>query len=258
MKSIFKSIMVVQLFLALGLSYAGNAKVLIVLTSHSDLGNTGKKTGVWLPELTHPYYILKESGYTVDIASIKGGMAPIDIKSFDEVDREQKRFLKDAVLMAKVIRTIPLEKVDPKDYKVVLFSGGSGPMWDFPNNKDVKRVSSAIYEQGGVVSALCHGNAALVNIKLSNNKYLVAGKRVAAFTNKEENMLGTSKVVPFLLEDKLIERGALHIAGKAWQENVIVDGRLITGQNPASAKRVGKYIIEYLKGENRKKMIATE
>ena len=109
-----------------------------------------------------------------------------------------------------------------------------------------------VYEHGGVVSALCHGNAALVNIKLSSNKYLVEGKRVAAFTNKEESMLGTSKVVPFLLQDKLNERGAVHVLGKAWQENVIVDGRLITGQNPASAKKVAKYIIEYLQASEKK------
>jgi putative intracellular protease/amidase len=229
-------------------SYAeSHPKILLVLTSHSELGDTGKKTGFWLPELTHPYYEFKKEGYLVDVASTQGGMAPIDPKSYDEPDVATDRFLKDSELMAKVIRSLPLSQIDPSAYDAVVFSGGHGTMWDFPDNEHVNRVSAAIYENNGIVSAICHGPAALVDIKLSNGEYLVSGKQVSAFTNEEEEQLKQTHVMPFLLQDKLIERGARHIYGKPWEENVVVDGRLITGQNPASATKVAKKIIEQLR-----------
>lgn len=234
--------------LASTISYAGNnPKVLLVLTSHSQLGDTGKQAGFWLSELTHPYYRFKKEGYSIDIASIQGGMAPMEPKSFDEPDEANQRFLQDAELMAKVIRTLPLSKVDPAAYQAVVFAGGSGPMWDFPNNVDINRVAKTIYENKGIVSAICHGPAALIDIKLSNGEYLVSGKKVAAFTNEEEKDLNQIHILPFLLQDKLIERGAQHIYGKPWKENVVIDGRLITGQNPASATKVAEKIIEHLK-----------
>lgn len=222
-------------------------KILIVLTSHTELGDTGKKTGFWLPELTHPYYEFTEAGYTVDVASIEGGMAPLDSKIFEEEEDEyNQKFLDDAKLMAKVMRSIPLAEINPDDYQVVLYSGGSGPMWDFPNNPDINRISKSIYEKNGIVSAVCHGSAALVNITLSDGSLLIANKRVSGFTNKEETDLGTTDIVPFLLQDKLVEQGAIFIEGNAWQENVVVEGRLITGQNPASAKKVAQSIINKL------------
>ena len=249
-----KLITIASLFLCLftsAISYAEGVisnpeKILIVLTSHSELGNTGKKTGFWLPELTHPYYEFTKAGYAVDVASIEGGMAPLDSKAFEEADEQHQVFLNDATLMAKVIRSIPLAEVNPNDYQVIMFAGGSGPMWDFPDNKDISRISSAIYENQGIVSAVCHGNAALINIRLSDGKLLIADKRVAAFTNEEEDSLGTTEIVPFLLQDKLIEQGAVHVYGKAWEENVVVEGRLITGQNPASAKKAAQSIITLL------------
>ena len=222
-------------------------KVLIVLTSHTELGNTGQKTGFWLPELTHPYYEFIEAGYTVDVASIEGGMAPLDGKIFEEEEDEyNQRFLDDAKLMAKVMRSIPIADINPDDYKAVLYSGGSGPMWDFPNNPDINRISKSIYEKNGIVSAVCHGSAALVNITLSDGSLLIANKRVSGFTNKEEADLGTTEIVPFLLQDKLVEQGAVFIEGNAWQENVVVEGHLITGQNPASAQKVALSIIQQL------------
>ncbi len=230
------------------ISYAENSpKILLVLTSHTQLGDTGKKTGFWLPELTHPYYEFKKAGYLIDVASIQGGVAPVDSKSLKEPDDAHQLFLQDAELMAKVFTTLSLSEVNPNAYQAVVFAGGSGPMWDFPNNEHVNRVATTIYENKGIVSAICHGSAALVNIKLSNGKYLIAGKKIAAFTNEEEEELKLTQVVPFLLQDKLIERGAKHIYGKPWKENVVVDGRLITGQNPASAKKVAKKIIKHLK-----------
>ena len=221
-------------------------RILIGLTSHTELGNTGKKTGFWLPELTHPYYEFTKAGYSVDVASIEGGMAPLDSKAFEEEDEYHQIFLNDAKLMAKVIQSIPLAKVNPNDYQVIMLAGGSGPMWDFPDNKDINRISSAIYESNGIVSAVCHGNAGLINVRLSDGKLLISGKRISAFTNEEEASLGTTKVVPFLLQDKLIEQGAIHVYGKAWQENVVIENRLITGQNPASAKKVAHSIITLL------------
>lgn len=226
-----------------------NPKILVVLTSHSQLGNTGEKTGFWLPELTHPYYEFKKAGYPTDVVSIQGGIAPIDPKSFDEPDKATERFLQDAELMAKVFRTRPLSEIDPTEYQVVVFAGGSGTMWDFPDNAHVNRVASTIYENQGIVSAICHGPAALVDVKLSNGDYLIKGKNLSAFTNEEEEDLKQTHILPFLLQDKLIERGANHIYGKPWQENVVIDGRLITGQNPASATKVAKEIINKLKAQ---------
>ena len=232
------------------ISYAENSpKILLVLTSHSQLGDTGKRTGFWLSELTHPYYKFKKTGYSIDVASIQGGMAPIDPKSFDEPDDANQRFLQDAELMAKVIRTLPLSEIDPAAYQAVVFAGGSGTMWDFPNNEHVNRVAVTIYENNGIVSAICHGPAALVDVKLSNGQYLVSGRKISAFTNEEEEELKLTHVVPFLLQDKLIERGAKYVYGKPWKENVVVDGRLITGQNPASATKVAEKIIEHLKAQ---------
>ena len=232
------------------ISYAkSNPKVLMVLTSHSQLGDTGLKTGFWLPELTHPYYEFKKAGYLIDVASIQGGIAPIDPKSLEEPDAANKRFLQDAELMAKVLTTLPLSKIDPAAYQAIVFAGGSGTMWDFPNNEHVNRVAATIYENNGIVSAICHGPAALVDIKLSNGTYLVSGKKISAFTNEEEEELKQMHVIPFLLQDKLIERGAKHVYGKPWKENVVTDGRLITGQNPASAKKVAETIIKYLKAQ---------
>jgi len=224
-------------------------KVLIVLTSHSELGDTGKQTGFWLPELTHPYYEFKKFGYTVDIASIKGGTAPLDNKIL-KIPTEKKsntKFFQDTELMGKIFRTKALSEIDPKIYHVVFYAGGSGPMWDFPNNKHVKRITTSIYENGGVVAAVCHGQSALVNVKLSNGSYLVSGKKLTAFTNEEEKQLALDEIHPFLLQDILILRGADFIYEKPWIEKVVVDGRLVTGQNPASATEVAKKVIETLK-----------
>lgn len=230
-------------------SYAGEAqKVLIVLTSHDELGESGLATGFWLPELTHPYYELIDAGYGVDVASIQGGMAPLDAKSYDESDPYNNRFLADADLMRRVIRTEPLSAYEAADYAAVIYSGGSGPMWDFPNNPDVHRITRNMYEQGGVVAAVCHGPAALVNITLSNGEYLIAGKDVTGFSNLEEVDLQQTEYLPFLLEDRLAERGGRYLAASPWEKNVIVDGRLVTGQNPASAGGVAHAVMEILEG----------
>ncbi|MCG9761581.1 type 1 glutamine amidotransferase domain-containing protein [Pseudoalteromonas sp. Isolate6] len=221
-------------------------RVLIVLTSHDQLGDTGRKTGFWLPELTHPYYRLKKANIKVDIASIKGGFAPIDARALTEPDSYHQVFLNDAELINKVINTIPLNKIDANDYDAVIFSGGSGPMWDFPDNGDVARVASDILNKNGVLAAVCHGVAAITNVKLANGDYLVKGKQVTGFSNQEESDLGTTDIVPFLLQNRLIERGGIYSSAAAWQTNVIEDGQLITGQNPASATLLAEKIIAKL------------
>ena len=248
MKSLLRiTLLTITLLLSSNSMAEAKSKVLLVLTSHDKLGNTGKKTGFWLPELTHPYYELIKEGFSVDIASPQGGMAPVDQNSFEEKDNYNQRFLNDSTLMAKVMRTIPLSKIAPKDYEAIIFSGGSGAMWDFPKNPEVNRISKAIYENGGVVSAICHGVAALADIKLSNGKYLIDGKKYSSFTREEEKMINQLDIIPFVIEDKLNSRGGKHIYGKAWKENVIVDGRLVTGQNPASAKKTTQKVISIIK-----------
>jgi putative intracellular protease/amidase len=218
-------------------------RALIVVSSHDKLGNTGKQTGWYLSEVSHVYYPLIEAGYSIDFASPKGGEAAVDQKSVKLDDAENKKFVEE-MKMNKTLSTVPLSKINPKLYQVIHFAGGHGAMWDFHNSSDLNDVAAEIYENGGIVSAVCHGPAALVNIKLTNGKYLVDGKEVATFTNAEEKEVGLTKVVPFLLETKLKERGAKVQTAKNWSDKVVVSERLITGQNPQSAASLGKTIVE--------------
>jgi putative intracellular protease/amidase len=219
-------------------------RALIVVTSHADLGSTGKKTGWYLSEVTHVYFPLIEAGFHVDFASPRGGPAPLDESSRKLDDADNQRFVADEALMASLQRTLPLAEIDPADYEVVHFAGGHGVMWDFPGNADIERVAAGIYARGGIVAAVCHGPAALVDVKLPGGSYLVSDQDVSAFTNAEEMAAGLADVVPFALQTKLEERGARHQAGPNWSSQVSVSGRLITGQNPQSAKAVGERIVE--------------
>lgn len=221
-------------------------KVLIVLTSHAELGSSGERTGFWLSELTHPYYVLQNAGFSVDLASPLGGPAPIDPRSIKEATDAQSEFFEDADLMSKVLTTLPLKEVNPDKYSAILFSGGHGAMWDFPNNSGINRIASSIYENDGVVAAVCHGPAALTSIKLSDGSYLIANKKVTGFTNEEESSIELTKTVPFLLEDKMRSRGAEFIDAKKFSDHVVSDKRVITGQNPQSAKSVGEQMVELL------------
>lgn len=221
-------------------------KVLLVVTSNNQLGDTGKNTGYYLSEVTHPYFRLTDAGFSVDIASPKGGKAPMDERSHNLNDSDNKRFLENPTLVAKLDHTVSLKNINPNEYSAILFAGGHGTMWDFPDNKIINKIASTIYEKGGVVSAVCHGPAALINIKLSNRKYLVDGKSVTAFTNDEEDAAQLTNAMPFLLETKLIERGAIFKKADLWQKNVVISERLVTGQNPASARGVGEAIVNIL------------
>lgn len=226
-------------------SEGGNMKkALIVVTSHAEKGKTGQKTGWYLSEVTHVYYPLEKAGFQIDFASPQGGEAPLDEGSRDLKDPDNKRFLENADLMNRMKHTRKISEVNPKEYQVIHFAGGHGAMWDFHNNPDLDRVTASIYENGGIVSAVCHGPAALVNVKLSNGDYLVKGKDVSAFTDAEEKEVGLDKVVPFLIESKLRERGAKMKLAKNWADQSVVSGRLVTGQNPQSAHSVGRKIVE--------------
>lgn len=219
-------------------------KALIVVTNHAQKGSTNEKTGYFLSEVTHVYYPLIEAGFTIDFASPKGGIAPLDPSSLDLKDSENKKFYENKKLMAQLDNTVSLKDIDSKKYQVIHFAGGHGAMWDFPLSEDLQKVTREIYENGGIVAAVCHGPAALVNVKLSNGKYLIENKRVSGFTDAEEKAIKLEKVVPFLLESKMKERKAIFEEGKMWSEQVSVDGRLVTGQNPKSAKKVGLEIVK--------------
>lgn len=219
-------------------------KILFVVTSHEKLGDTGRKTGFYLPEVAHPYMVLSEKGFVIDIASPGGGEAPVD--GMDQADDVSKAFIADKKLARQIKETLKLDQLHAADYAAIFLAGGHGTMWDFADNVQLAGLIKAIYEQGGVVAAVCHGPAGLVNVKLSNGKYLVSGKKVSAFTNDEEREIKLETVVPFLLESKLRERGAHFEKAKNWQSNVVVDGRLVSGQNPASAEKVGDEMAKLL------------
>jgi putative intracellular protease/amidase len=222
-------------------------KVLIVVTSHASLGATGRSTGYYLSEVTHPYAALEQAGFVVDIASPRGGKAPVDDKSLELDDPVNRAFWDRKETRAQLEETLPLRAINASDYRAIVFAGGHGTMWDFPDDGDVQRVAGAIYDAGGVVAAVCHGPAALVNVRLADGRSLVDGKNVAGFSNAEESAAGLTAVMPFLLESKLVERGGKYSKSGLWQPHVVTDGRLVTGQNPASATGVGEAVAGLLK-----------
>ncbi len=220
-------------------------RALLVLTSHGDLGGL-RPTGWYVSEAAHPWQALTDAGVEVDLASVAGGQPPMDGR--DESDAVQNAFLNDPHIAAELADTPALDAVDPGAYDAVLYVGGHGTMWDFPGNPQITRISRDIWEDGGVVAAVCHGPSALVDVTLSDGSYLVDGHTVAGFTNDEEAAVGLTDVVPFLLADELERRGARHTAGANFTEHVEVSDRLVTGQNPQSAGRVGREIATLLAG----------
>ncbi|KAK1185326.1 type 1 glutamine amidotransferase domain-containing protein [Streptomyces sp. NBS 14/10] len=222
----------------------GTRKILLALTSHQELGETGRTTGFYVGEAAHPWKVLSDAGYEVDLVSVSGGRPPMDGR--DLSDPVQKAFLEDPRIAEKLAATARPEDITPGDYDAILYVGGHGTVWDFPDSAGLARIGRDIYEAGGAVAAVCHGPAGLVNLKLSNGAYLVDGKNVAAFTNSEEAAVGLTDVVPFLLQSKLEERGAKHTGAPDFEPHVVVDGRLVTGQNPASATAVGEALVKVL------------
>ncbi|QNF12668.1 type 1 glutamine amidotransferase domain-containing protein [Klebsiella variicola] len=219
--------------------------VLMVLTSYNNIVNGHEISGFYLPELTHPLHVLEKANIPVALSSILGGKPPVYGIEDDEINQ---RYWDDSEFQKRLNHTLPLAAVKSEDYSAVLFVGGHGTMWDFPDDDAVKTLTRELYEQNKPVAAVCHGPAALLNVKLSNGQYLVNGKRVAAFTDTEEMEVGLANVVPFMLEATLKSRGALHQSAENWHCNVVIDGRLITGQNPQSATGVGEALRQQLLG----------
>lgn len=224
-------------------------KILIVLTSHDQLGDTGKKTGFWLEEFAAPYYVLKDAGAAITLASPKGGQPPLDPKS--EVSEFQteltKRFRTDTAAQAELANTKKLADVSADDFDAVFYPGGHGPMWDMPDNATSIALIEAFVKSDKPVGAVCHAPVALVNVRGKDGEYLVKGKRVAGFTNAEEEAVGLTTVVPFLLEDRLKERGSIYSKTANWVPYVQVDGRLVTGQNPASSGPAAEELLKLLR-----------
>jgi putative intracellular protease/amidase len=221
-------------------------KVLFVITNHHELGKTGKKTGFYLPEVSHPAHVLTTAGWEIDFVSPKGGLAPRDPSNEGKEDEHDQWFLKQPQLFQKTQKTLNPQEVDPTLYQAIFYAGGHGTMWDFRSSPKLNQVAVSIYEQGGIVAAVCHGPAGLVDLTLSNGKPLVEGKEVAAFSNDEEEAIGYTNTVPFLLESELAKKGAIYSKSPLWQEHVKVDQRLVTGQNPASAMGVGRAMLALL------------
>lgn len=219
-------------------------KILFVVTSHDRKGNTDEPTGFYLSEVTQPWNELVKAGYEIDLVSPRGGKAPVDGLHLD--DPINKKFWEDQAFRYKIEHTKTPSEINADDYIAIHYAGGHGSMWDFADNQQLASVAARIYEKGGVISAVCHGPAGLVNIRLSSGKYLVDGKKINAFTNEEEAAVNLDKVVPFLLESALIARGAIFEKSALWQPHVVTDQRVITGQNPQSARVVGEALVKQL------------
>lgn len=219
-------------------------KILFVVTSHDKKGDTGESTGYYLGEVSHPWEVLHKAGYEIDFVSQKGGTPPVD--GFDLKDPVNKEFWENKEYKNKIDNSLKPSQVNPNDYSTIFYAGGHGAMWDLADNTELASIATKIYENGGIVAGVCHGPAGLVNIRLNNGKYLVDGKKINAFTNEEEAEVKLTDVVPFLLEDKLKERGAIFEKSGLWQNRVVSDQRVITGQNPQSAKSVGEAILKEL------------
>ncbi len=223
-----------------------NLNVLIVTTSHDQLGNTGEKTGVWIEELAGPYYEFKDSGASLTIVSTKGGVVPLDPKSeLPEWQTEfTKRFFKDEEALEAIKNTKRVDEVDPSEFDILFFPGGHGPMWDLGDNPKVAQLIQAFDQNDRPIGLVCHGVVALKGVQNGNGTPFVKGKRVTSFTNSEEDAVGLSDVVPFLLEDALKDEGAIYRKGDDWSDFVIEDGNLVTGQNPQSSVSAARKTIE--------------
>lgn len=226
-------------------------KILFVLTSHSELGDTGKKTGFWIEEFAAPYYVLADAGAVITIASPAGGQPPVDPKS--EAAEAQTpataRFYKDNELIDKVATTKQLSDVKPADYDAVFYPGGHGPLWDLADDAFSIKLIAEFYNTQKPVAFVCHAPAALIKVKAENGEPLVKGKKVTGFSDTEEEAVGLTKVVPFLLEDELKKLGAHYSKGADWGSFTQHDGLLLTGQNPGSSEAVARLLLKTLAGE---------
>ena len=223
-------------------------KILMVLTSHDQLGDTGKKTGFWLEEFAAPYFAFKDAGAQLTLASPKGGQPPLDPKS-NEPDAQTaatERFRKDPAAQSALASTALLSSVRAEDYDAIFYPGGHGPLWDLAEDKISSALIEAFYQAGKPVAAVCHAPGVFRHVKDADGQPLVKGKRVTGFTNSEEEAVQLTKVVPFLVEDMLKEKGGVYSKGADWASYVLTDGLLITGQNPASSEAAAEALLAKL------------
>ncbi len=220
--------------------------VLIVLTSHDQLGNTGRKTGFWLEELAAPYYAFKEAGAHITLASPAGGQPPLDPKSNEPMFQTDltRRFEADAEATAQLAATVRLDSISSADFDTVFYPGGHGPLWDLAEDSHSIALIESFVAANKPVAFVCHAPGVLRHVKTPDGKPLVEGKKVTGFTNTEEEAVGLTNVVPFLVEDELIAKGGIYSKGEDWGSYVVTDGRLITGQNPTSSAATAARLIE--------------
>ncbi len=224
-------------------------KVLMVLTSHSDLGNTGKKTGFWLEEFAAPYYIFKDAGADVVLASPAGGQPPLDPKS-DSADFQTEltqRFKADPAAQRELANTLKLDSVRQDDFDTVFYPGGHGPLWDLAESQTSIALIEAFNRAGKPIGFVCHAPGVLRHVKAASGEPLVKGRQVTGFTNGEEAAVELTDIVPFLVEDELIALGANYQKGPNWGSFIVEDGTLITGQNPGSSEAVAKALVAALR-----------
>ncbi|CAH0287890.1 dimethylallyltransferase [bacteria symbiont BFo1 of Frankliniella occidentalis] len=223
-------------------------KILMVLTSHDRLGNTGRKTGFWLEELAAPYYAFKDAGAQITLASPKGGNPPLDPKS-NEPDFQTEhthRFEADAAATAQLAATVRLDSISAADYDAVFYPGGHGPLWDLAEDENSIRLIENFLAANKHVALVCHAPGVLRHVTTPEGKPLVAGRKVTGFTNSEEEAVGLTEVVPFLVEDELIAKGGIYSKGPDWSSYVVSDGLLITGQNPTSSAATAEQLLKQL------------
>ncbi|MCY0148516.1 type 1 glutamine amidotransferase domain-containing protein [Hoeflea sp. G2-23] len=223
-------------------------KILMVLTSHDQLGDTGKKTGFWLEEFAAPYYVFKDAGVDITLASPKGGQPPIDPSSDDDGAQtdDTRRFKGDAEAQKQLAGTLKLSDVTEDGFDAIFYPGGHGPLWDLAEDADSKRLIEAFAAADRPVGAVCHAPAVFRHTLGTDGKPLVSGRRVTGFTNTEEEAVGLTKIVPFLVEDMLKANGGTYEKGDDWTSFVLRDGKLVTGQNPASSAAAAREILALL------------
>ncbi len=224
-------------------------KVLMVLTSHDTLGDTGRKTGFWLEELAAPYYVFKDAGAEITLASPKGGQPPLDPKSDESMFQTEltARFKADADANVQLAQTVRLDSVDQKDFDTVFYPGGHGPMWDLAEDTNSIALIESFIAAGKTIALVCHAPGVLRHVRNADGTPFAQGRYLTGFTNTEEAGVGLTKVVPFLVEDVLIAQGAVFSKVKDWGVHTVVDGQLITGQNPGSSGEAAEALLTALR-----------
>lgn len=223
--------------------------VLMVLTSHDRLGDTGEKTGFWLEEFAAPYYVLRDAGADITLASPKGGQPPLDPRSDSKEAQTPatERFKADSAAQQALASTTPLAEIQAGAYDAVFFPGGHGPMWDLAESADARRLVEAFAADDRPIAAVCHAPAIFRHTRAASGEPLVSGRRVTGFANSEEDGVGLREVVPFLVEEMLKANGGLYEKGTDWKPHVVCDGKLVTGQNPASSEAAARQLLQLLK-----------